>query len=251
MKAIKGRRESRRKDKLASFLRPPSRVSMPSARSYYRYYYRCWPDSSAARYFANMQFSLRRVQLKRLFNSSLPTFPEKLRGGSIEKAVDYLKLVYSDYRTVFFDVLKESREKPLKACLYGGSILTSYYLWRTNPDFNDFEQQLINAHNDLVITPESIRNENSYQYISYLQNLQKQKILRRFNCVLISVIYHADFSPECALYEKTCDYLKPSYIQWFRERIIDVGFAGSYKIIAKKMIDYDINENEWIKEMEQ
>src|ERR1700690_3782746 len=83
----------------------------------------------------------------RLSSASLPALPERLRGGSIERSVEYLKNVKNDYKQVFVDTTHECRDRPLKACIYGSIVSFLGYCLATNPDERDLRQQLLDCQN--------------------------------------------------------------------------------------------------------
>ena len=79
-------------------------------------------------------------KIKMLFRKALPQapsifsrfgLPDKLKGGRIEKYVNYWKGVARDYRESTNDIIVGSRNKPLKAIAYSSTLLTLYYLQKT------------------------------------------------------------------------------------------------------------------------
>ena len=172
------------------------------------------------------------------------SLPERLRGGSIERSVEYLKQVAIDYKQVFVDTYKESRDRPLKASVYGSLLAFVGYCMATNPDEHDLEEQLLESQNNLSSVPQSIQNKNSCDYVLTLNELKNQRILNYQSLGLFSVLYLSDWPKNCCLYVNQCQYLKPKFSSYF-DRIVDIGFVNKFRLLDTKMTDYDVNDNEW------
>jgi len=174
------------------------------------------------------------------------TLPQRFKGGRIEKFTDYMKIVINDYKQVGIDVIQDARDKPFKACVIGSIGCFFIYLLKTNPNENDFIHQLTSSHNNLSEISETIRNDSSYDHVMHLSQLVNEGVLRRFSIGFMSFLYFADYNTNCALYEAQCKYVRPKLISYPTERMVDVGIAGKWMILDRKMIDYDINEDEWV-----
>lgn len=74
--------------------------------------------------------------------------------------------------------------------------------------------------------------------------------LFRLSIGFFSFLWVDNYSKVCGVFKSRCDYLKPRYLT-FHERIMDVGFAGQWWVINKKMEEFDINPNEWIPKYEE
>ena len=172
------------------------------------------------------------------------SLPERLRGGSIERAVEYLKQVAIDYKQVFIDTTKQCRDRPLKATFYGSLLASVVYCMATNPDEHDLEQQLLESHNNLSSVPQSIQNTDSCDYVLKLNELKNQKLLNYQSLGLFSVLYLSDWPKSCCLYVNQCQYIRPK-LSSYLDRIVDIGFVNKFRLLDTKMIDYDVNHNEW------
>ena len=170
------------------------------------------------------------------------SLPKRLRGGSIERSLDYLKQVKDDYKQVLIDTRNECRDRPLKASAYGSVLAFVGYCMATNPDENDFRHQLIESHNNLCSVPKNLQNPTSCDFLLTISDLQNQKVLNYQSLGLFSVIYVTDWPKHCALFQNNCKYLKPKISSYFYDRILDIGFIKKFRILDNKMIDYDVND---------
>ncbi|NWR81203.1 TIM29 translocase, partial [Centropus unirufus] len=59
-----------------------------------------------------------------------------------------------------------------------------------------------------------------------------------------AVVYEAPESDEAALYRARCRYLEPRWRD-FPSRLLDVGFLGRWWVLAARLRDCDINEEEF------
>ena len=173
------------------------------------------------------------------------TLPERLRGGSIEKGVEYLKQVIIDYKQVFIDTRQECRDRPLKASVYGSAIALVVYCMATNPDERDFRQQLIESQNNLSSVPKPLQNRNSSDFVLSMTELKNQKLLNYQSLGLFSVLYLSDWPKRCDLFVNHCQYISPKISSYFFDRIIDIGFVNKFRLLDINMTDYDVNDNEW------
>jgi hypothetical protein len=170
---------------------------------------------------------------------------DRYRGGRIERAVDYLKLVFNDYKQVLTDARNDARDRPLRASIIGSIIGLLGYCVARNPDEWDFRQQLIESQNNLSTVPKSTINRSSCDHVLELSQLLNEKLVSYQSLGLFSVLYLRDFSPNCCLFYNQCQYLRPKLYTYLWQRILDIGFVGKFRVLDNKMIDYDINYNEW------
>lgn len=115
---------------------------------------------------------------------------------------------------------------------------------KTNPDEQSFYDSLIKCITCLSMIGDPIRNPTSEQHIQFLTRCHNQGLLRKTDLIFFTLMWVADHSNDCAIYASQCKYLQPKYIT-FHERIIDVGVFGTWWNMKRKMIDFDINPNEW------
>ncbi|RWS16546.1 uncharacterized protein B4U79_06472 [Dinothrombium tinctorium] len=171
----------------------------------------------------------------------------KWGGKRMRSYFNFWRQLIDDYKTVATDVIEEVKAKPAKACLVASSLCFIGYCVNTNPDHVSFTNQLLESNNELALTSSSIRNVGSYEHVMSLNECVNKRVLRLFNCGLFSFIWRDDYSANCDLYRFHCSYLKPSIVDILKKRIVDVGFLGSWRVLKYKMIDFDVNEDEWKK----
>ncbi len=174
--------------------------------------------------------------------------PERLKGGRIERWVNYWKGVANDYKEATLDLAKSSRERPIKAAIYSSIFVTSIYLNRTKCDENSFNDRYVRLHHDLTLVPDSQRNPGSEEHQARVIRCQNSGTLRFWNLGVATLAWQDNYDSKVGMFRSQCDYLKPTYKEIFTDRVIDVGFHGKWRIAKKVMKDYDINPNEWDKD---
>ena len=152
--------------------------------------------------------------------------------------------MYRDYRAATMDVITDMKERPIKAGFYLTCLGLVGYAWTQNPDEESFEDNLVEASNDLLLLSNFTRNRDSDVYVQKLQELRNGGVLRYLNFGVCSVIWEDNFDKRVALYDAKCDYLKVSW-RMLPDRIRDVGFLGRWYYISQAMEGYDINELEF------
>ncbi|KAL0268400.1 UNVERIFIED_CONTAM: hypothetical protein PYX00_010357 [Menopon gallinae] len=171
--------------------------------------------------------------------------PEKYKGTVIEKWYKYWEGLIQDYTEVFKDTVEDAYRKPWKTMLLGGVGGFFTYALYNNPDEIDYKNQLIEYQNSFGLVGKPVRNPAADIYLKYLNNCFNYGLIRRFSFGLFSVIWLDNYDAGVGLYKAQCSYLKPQ-IWNFHERIIDIGFLKKFWLMEKKMMDYDVNPNEWI-----
>lgn len=161
-----------------------------------------------------------------------------------ERLITFYTAMWRDYRDVFQEAYKESKEKPMKASFYfillGGM---GYLIW-SNPDERDFDETYFQNRTKLSLVGQRIRNPTSEEFTVLIGKLKIKRELRYQSFGLFSVVWKHDNSPDVGIYEATCKYLKPLFRE-ARERVIDIGFGNRWWMFEERMKDYDVNEREW------
>ncbi|XP_054764730.2 mitochondrial import inner membrane translocase subunit Tim29-like [Lytechinus pictus] len=170
--------------------------------------------------------------------------PGRLKTGLPKKIGDYLSNMYRDYRAATVDVFTDMKERPFKATFYIASLSAIGYMWSQAPDEENFEIELVNASNDLLLLSNLTRNQGSDGHVQKLTALQNAGVLRFMNLGVCSLIWEDNFDKRVAMYDAKCDYLAVSWRE-LPDRIRDVGFLGRWHYLSKAMTDYDINEFEF------
>ncbi|XP_078043630.1 mitochondrial import inner membrane translocase subunit Tim29 [Augochlora pura] len=170
--------------------------------------------------------------------------PERLKGTFLERWGRYWRDVYIDYKDVAENLVKECKERPLKATTYTTLAALCIYLNKYNPDKSSFQEQLLQNTMKLIQVGEPIRNPVSENHVKWLEQCHNEGILRRLNLGILSIMWLDNYDEACSLYKSLCTYLQPQYIT-FHQRIVDIGILGKWWILEEKMKDYDINELEF------
>ncbi|XP_041475883.1 mitochondrial import inner membrane translocase subunit Tim29-like [Lytechinus variegatus] len=170
--------------------------------------------------------------------------PGRLKTGLPKKIGDYLSNMYRDYRAATVDVFTDMKERPFKAAFYIATLSAIGYMWSQAPDEENFEIELVNASNDLLLLSNLTRNQSSDGHVQKLTALQNAGVLRFMNLGVCSLIWEDNFDKRVAMYDAKCDYLAVSWRE-LPDRIRDVGFLGRWHYLSKAMTDYDINEFEF------
>ncbi|XP_076055595.1 mitochondrial import inner membrane translocase subunit Tim29 [Oratosquilla oratoria] len=176
-----------------------------------------------------------------------PRLPQRLKGGTVEKWVKYWQMVVKDYKEVFVDVIKESREKPVKAAFYISFLSGLAYAFRTNPDKKDFLDNLQFYLNESALLSDKIRNPEVDAHYTYMKECFDLQLVRRISLGIGSFLWIDNYSNDCGLFKTSCSYLKPQFLT-FHNRIVDVGCFGQWWAIREKLKDFDINPEEWKEE---
>lgn len=184
------------------------------------------------------------IKLANRFKDAL-VLPERLKGGRIERMVNYGHNVLIDYKQAFRDIYTDSLANKPKASTYLGLIAVLTYLYKTNPHPNSFKNEVVNYQNLMAIIGEPIRNVECYSYLHELNNLENERRLQRINLLFLTVLVRREFSANLSVYEANCKYLQPSYLDYVTSRIVDIGIADKWLLLDRKLKDFDINPDEW------
>ncbi|XP_055326960.1 mitochondrial import inner membrane translocase subunit Tim29 [Sitodiplosis mosellana] len=168
--------------------------------------------------------------------------PERFKGTVVEKWLQYWKGLVTDYRDVFLGVIQQLKEKPIRAAIYGGLGGAAVYTFKHNPNEVDFIQQLREYNVRMVMIDPVCQNPISSQYLIFVERCYNEGIVRKLNLGIFSLLWLDNYNRALGLYKTTCSFTQPELLTW-HQRIIDVGFLDKWWIIEKKMIDFDINED--------
>ncbi|KAF7698279.1 mitochondrial import inner membrane translocase subunit Tim29 [Silurus meridionalis] len=181
--------------------------------------------------------------------SSVAAAAVKSKGTRWERLWDsragvWCRSLLNDYKEACREIFVGAYERPLKASLYAALLGGTYACCYTNPDETSFQARILETSNQLALLSPWIRSGTSDGHVQSLAKLRNEGRLRHISLGIISLAYEADYDPESSLYEARCSAL---YVPWaqLRERVLDVGFAGRWWVLKKKMENYDINEEEF------
>ncbi|KAK9511632.1 hypothetical protein O3M35_000254 [Rhynocoris fuscipes] len=174
--------------------------------------------------------------------------PEKLKGTILEKWLLYWRDVIKDYSDVTKDAVRDVIDKPWKGVTLLTTFSSSVYFMKTNPDEDSFRDTLLSYSNDLIFVGPAIRNPEAVNHLKFLEKCYNEGIIRRASFGLFSIIWIDNYDKTLGIYKALCPYLKPELLK-MHERIIDVGFCNKWWIIDRKMVDNDVNPEEWKDEL--
>ncbi|KAM3598334.1 uncharacterized protein V6R79_016845 [Siganus canaliculatus] len=160
------------------------------------------------------------------------------------KAGVWCRSLLSDYREACREVVVGAWERPLKASIYAGVVGGAVACFYTKPDRPSFEAALLDRSCQLGLLSPWIRNATSDGHVQSLVKLRNEGRLRHLGLGLFSLVYSADYDPDATLYEAQCSNLSVPWRE-LPQRVLDVGFAGRWWILDRKMTDYDVNEEEF------
>lgn len=123
-------------------------------------------------------------------------------------------------------------------------LAAGYYCFKNNPDECSYREDLLTNEMKLSQVGRSMRNPESIKHVTLMKDCINTNTLRRFSLGIFSIMWIDNSSNNCKSYKCTCNYLKPQIIN-LHERIADVGFINKWWILDRKMIDYDINNDEF------
>ena len=152
-----------------------------------------------------------------------------------------LKAILLDYIEVTKDLLIEARQRPLKTVVYlftGSLVVTT---WRKRPNYASYLKEVMEYSNEMGMCNESLINPQAKRYIDNVIMLNADGRLRYVNLGLCGIVIRRSYSPYCANYAETCEYLQPRIWKTF-ERIVDIGVWGRWVQLEKRMVDFDVNE---------
>ncbi|KAK7579738.1 hypothetical protein V9T40_000367 [Parthenolecanium corni] len=162
-----------------------------------------------------------------------------------QRLKEHLKALVNDYKEVFVDCGRYVKEHPLKSGLWfsiGAAFLTCQSL---NPSENTFRARVIEKSNELIFIGKSARNPEAEEHLQNIESYYNENQILRLSFGLFSVILRNFKSSRCDSFKENCSYIQPSYAEIVRNHIIDFGFLNKWWIFDRKMLDFDINPNEW------
>lgn len=115
-----------------------------------------------------------------------------------------------------------------------------YYFSQHNPDVGSYRDQLVNDESKIAQVTHPLRNPESENYVTWVEQCYNEGIIRRLNLGIMSFIWLDDYDERSSVYKANCSYLQPRYLTFY-QRIIDIGFMDKWWLLEKKMEDYDVN----------
>ena len=166
---------------------------------------------------------------------------ESLKHGRLAKVYHLVR----DYKAVANSAVTYVRERPIKFISQLGIVGLGVYCWSQKPDMQSYADELFKSSNELLQVSSLVRNKASDTFVRDLITSYNQNRLTCRSVGVFSVILRNDFPDECDSYDKNCYYVQPRWTK-LHERIVDVGILGRWFMLEKAMVDYDVNEEEFI-----
>jgi hypothetical protein len=172
--------------------------------------------------------------------------PVKIRNGRMKRVFDFYETILDDYYNVAKDVIRDAKDRPIKAAIVTSGIVTAAVAYKTNPDERCFTDQIISYVHDMGMVDPSVRHKPAYDHVHEMYTIWNQRRMRRLNLIFFSLMWQDDHTPDSGHYLSQCSYLKPSIASFFRDRVVDIGAFGRWRMLDHKLIDYDVNPSEWM-----
>ena len=173
--------------------------------------------------------------------------PPRIRNGRLRKVFDFGEAVADDYYHVAKDVIQDAKDRPLMASLVAAALAAGYTAYRTNPDERCFRDQLITYVHDMGMVDPVIRHPPAYEHVHHLYDVWNEGRLRRLNLIFLSILWQHDYARQCGHYLSQCQYTQPRLSSFLTGgRILDVGIFGRWRVLDHKLLDYDVNPEEWL-----
>ena len=136
------------------------------------------------------------------------------------------------------------KDRPVKTAFILSSLGAVCYFVKHNPTERQFYQNVLANSNELLMLSDNIRNPFCDTYTQRILEAYNAGCVRRLNLGVISLIWLDNYSKEVDLVNARTKPLKVGWLD-LHERIIDVGFCGTWLFLSKSMDNFDVNPNEW------
>ncbi|CAG0885982.1 unnamed protein product [Cyprideis torosa] len=143
--------------------------------------------------------------------------------GRLRRLVDYLKLLYNDYKSVAVETFQDCEKHPFKTTRTLAGLGGLGYLISSNPDLQDFREKVTLYSQEISLVPADRRNPVAVEHILWLSRLQDQERIRRIDLGVCCLLYRANYGEDVDLFPAHCKYLNP-VAKWPR-KLLDIGFA--------------------------
>ncbi|KAK4871945.1 hypothetical protein RN001_016069 [Aquatica leii] len=164
----------------------------------------------------------------------------KSKGTRFENLVKYWKTLYMDYKDVAVDIVKESRERPLKTVSILTILSSVFYCAKHNPSLISYRENIISAKNKLLLVHPTTQNVNTALHLKRVENYFNRGCIRRLNLGIVSLIWADYYSDSCSSSQAKCKYLQMKYSD-MKDHVIDVGFLDYWWFLSDIMENYDLN----------
>lgn len=157
----------------------------------------------------------------------------------------WARVLLRDYAEACGDAAAAARARPGRAAAYVGLLGGAAACCALAPGEAAFEEALLDASGTLLLLAPATRNRVSEGHVQRLLWLRGRGRLRHVSLGLCSLVYEAPVDAQASLYQARCRYLQPRWAD-FPDRILDVGFVGRWWVLAARMRDCDVNDDEFL-----
>ncbi|XP_023101216.1 mitochondrial import inner membrane translocase subunit Tim29 [Felis catus] len=185
--------------------------------------------------------------LKRFWsrNREDPGGPAAAKPGVWARLGSWARVLLRDYAEACGDAAAAARARPGRAAAYVGLLGGAAACCALAPGEAAFEEALLDASGTLLLLAPATRNRVSEGHVQRLLWLRGRGRLRHVSLGLCSLVYEAPVDAQASLYQARCRYLQPRWAD-FPDRILDVGFVGRWWVLAARMRDCDVNDDEFL-----
>lgn len=159
---------------------------------------------------------------------------------------DYSVNVGNDYRLVAIETAIEAKQRRWRTVAVIGGVSLLVYAHHTNPTMDDYLNDLRRHRLQACQIGLPILNEESATMLIDRTAMVNQRRCKHIDLVFASLIVRLNYGQGTDIYASQCRPIRPSVFEWYKT-IDDVGLFGMWLLLNRRMIDADINDNEWPK----
>ncbi|XP_053907810.1 mitochondrial import inner membrane translocase subunit Tim29 [Cuculus canorus] len=166
----------------------------------------------------------------------------RLRGSRIGR---WWGALLHDYASAVREAAQDARRRPVAAAAVVAALAGASACARAVPSAESFDAATLEASGTLLLLSPATRSPSADRHVQRLLRRRESGRLRYRNLIFAAVIYEAPHAADAALYSAQCRHLLPRWRD-FPGRILDVGFFGRWWVLAARLRDCDINEEEFM-----
>ena len=160
---------------------------------------------------------------------------------------NYFKRILTDYGDVAKETLQDMKARPIKSSVILSLLGATGTLVKTNPDEVSYREHLRKYANEMLLISDAIRNKTANEHLLFVTQSYNEGRIRRMNLGVCSIMWFDNYDKDLSLFKAQCKHLRSGWLE-MADRTVDVGVFGHWLILENKMIDYDINTDEWPEE---
>ena len=179
-------------------------------------------------------------------NVNRALFPtvESLKQGRLSKGFDIVR----DYKQTFIDTFKYAKRKPFLASVQLTTLGFTIFASKLNPNMESYHEQLLDASNKHSLVSDLIRNKVSSERLKCLMKYRSEDRLKISNFLIMSIVTLQMYPDGFDSYDRHCNTLHSRWLHLrdWKSRIVDYGFLNRWYMLEKMMMNYDVNDDEFI-----